>query len=96
MSRPAPETAPMASTMPDSLSTPVPASTAAKSLTRVHRVDSVSEQMFWSGHVVFTVLALVGVLLILVARGPRRKEANASALLENRESGTLPSGSQMP
>jgi hypothetical protein len=96
MSRPATETAPMAATAPESVSIPVPASTAVKSLTRVHKVDSVSEQLFWSGHVVFTVLALVGVLLILVARGPRRKEANASALLENRESGSQPSGTQMP
>ncbi|MEY4066398.1 MAG: hypothetical protein RIR26_2606 [Pseudomonadota bacterium] len=90
MNGPAPET------NPAPVATPAVAPVAPKSFTRVHKIDSVSDQMFWSGHVVFSVLALVGVALILLARGPRRKEANANALLENRESGTLSSGSHTP
>ena len=44
-------------------------------LTRVHNIDAVSEQSFWFGHVAFSILALLAVAFIIIARGPRRRDA---------------------
>lgn len=47
--------------------------------TRVHRVDEVADRTFWMGHILFTILALVGLAFIIWARGPRRHEAMVSS-----------------
>jgi len=57
----------------------------AQVLTRVHKLDSISERSFWFGHIIFTVLALAGLVFILWARGPRRRDAILSSASEGKE-----------
>lgn len=60
----------------------VPAATPVATVqaqTRVHRVDEVADRTFWIGHIVFSILALVGLAFIIWARGPRRRDALVSS-----------------
>ncbi|MEN9810323.1 MAG: hypothetical protein RLZZ488_1890 [Pseudomonadota bacterium] len=57
----------------------------AQVLTRVHKLDSIPERSFWFGHIIFTVLALAGLVFILWARGPRRHDAIVSSASEGKE-----------
>ncbi|NBO38860.1 hypothetical protein EBU99_09780 [bacterium] len=65
--------------------TPAPevSSLVKTTLTRVHNAEAVPEKVFWLGHVVFVGLALVAVVIIMWARGPRRKDALVNTSSEN-------------
>lgn len=59
------------------------ASSEAKALIRVHKLDAVPEQTFWIAHSVFLALAVVGAAFIVFARGPRRRDALVTGVNEN-------------
>ncbi|MFZ9520501.1 MAG: hypothetical protein ACO3A4_08490 [Silvanigrellaceae bacterium] len=61
----------MNETTPES---PVP-TPIAQVLTRVHKLDAIPERTFWIGHISFGILAVVGLLIIILVRGPRRRDA---------------------
>lgn|GEM_PF-5758717 len=46
---------------------------------RVHGAGRFSEEFYWSAHTVGLVLFLVAVVLLVVSRGPRRREALLAA-----------------
>lgn len=60
-------------------SAPVP-NVVSTSQIRVHKIETVSERTFWIGHIVFTALAIIGIVLIVWARGPRRRDALQSGV----------------
>ncbi|MEY2987232.1 MAG: hypothetical protein RJB13_753 [Pseudomonadota bacterium] len=43
---------------------------------RIHNPLLFGEDFLWGAHILFAVLALVGVFLIVLGRGPRRADAN--------------------
>jgi hypothetical protein len=63
---------------------PTPAATPL-ALTRVHKVDAIAERTFWVGHSVFTVLAIVGLAFIILARGPNRRDVIVSGVADGKE-----------
>lgn len=46
---------------------------------KIHHPLHFSDELLWGAHLVFAVLALIGVVLIFAGRGPRRSEANELA-----------------
>lgn len=64
----------------------VPYLPPSSALVRVHNTTAFGDKALWSGHIVFVALAIVAVAFILIARGPRRKEANLSVQFEDGES----------
>lgn len=70
----------------------MPPSTA---VIEVHNVLGFSDKFLWSGHVVFVALAVVALGFILLARGPRRSDANAEAAVVA-ENSTQPSAPVTP
>ncbi|MEN9826255.1 MAG: hypothetical protein RI953_2000 [Pseudomonadota bacterium] len=63
----------MNETAPQATPTPV-----TQSLTKVHKVDAIPERTFWIGHISFSILAVVSLLIIILVRGPRRRDAMLS------------------
>jgi hypothetical protein len=49
---------------------------------KVHNALLFGEDMLWTLHIAFAVLSLVGVVLIVMGRGPRRADANLVAANE--------------
>lgn len=49
---------------------------------KVHNALLFGEELLWGAHIVFAVLALLGVLLVVMGRGPRRVDANVVGVKE--------------
>jgi hypothetical protein len=49
---------------------------------KVHNTTLIGEPVLWFGHTLFIVLAIVALVFIVFARGPRRREANLSIIEE--------------
>jgi len=64
--------------MSDTLSAPEPSVflPSPEATVKIHDPLLFSDEVLWGAHVLFAVLALVGVVLIFAGRGPRRAEAN--------------------
>jgi hypothetical protein len=65
-----PEPASAAAAMPAAMPAATPAGTA-----RTHGADRISDEVYLTGHSVALVLLVVAVVLIVVGRGPRRRDA---------------------
>lgn len=62
------------------LPTPILAQvTTPQVLTRVHKIEAIPERTFWIGHILFSILAIVGLAFIIWASGPRRRDAILSS-----------------
>lgn len=47
---------------------------------KVHNAMLFGEDLLWGAHIVFAVFALLGVMLIVMGRGPRRADAHVAAV----------------
>lgn len=52
---------------------------------RTHGMKDVADPVFWGFEIAFLAAAIIGILLIALARGPRRADAVAALAAANKE-----------